>query len=225
MSTTKLPPPAHGMKHIHKGIKHELSAAEAKAQELATGKSNDINAVKKMIEWVEKVIHVHAGGEEDIFYPALDKYEAGVSKSYSLDHRVEEGIFAEIHELIQECSAGGGAAVRQKLWRQIVAANAIIHLHIKKEEELLLPLFDQHIPAADQGALVSKMMGHVPPQEMEGLFKWMVPILTREEREIQVHQILPGLPSHMLPVVKGWYHNSLSAQDWDDLVGRVPALA
>ena len=219
------PPPAHGMKHIHKAIIHELSSAEVSAAALAADNGGDVDAVRQSIQWVEKVIHVHAAGEEDIFYPALDKFESGVSTSYRLDHRVEEEIFSEIRGLIARCSAGDDDDACRRLWRQTVAANAILSLHVKKEEEHLLPLMDKYISPPEQGMLAGKMMQHIPPDEMEAMIEWMAPILSPDEREIQWRQILPGLPPEALPAFKGWYQSALTAAEWDDIVARIPELA
>jgi len=112
-----------------------------------------------MVHFLVDELRPHAQAEEGVLYPPAE----GLIKSHGraiapleLEHRTLESLIAEFHDLAE--SLPGGEALRrlQQVTRHI---RFLVTLHIQKEEELVLPLLEAHLPAEEQQGIMRRMHG------------------------------------------------------------------
>ena len=94
----------------------------------------------------------HAETEEAVLYALMDKVMGaqGATETMVADHR-------EIHRRIDAFASIADAVAQgppsdaelEALREHLYALWAIVRLHLEKEEQLLFPLLDQHLSAAD----------------------------------------------------------------------------
>jgi iron-sulfur cluster repair protein YtfE (RIC family) len=103
----------------------------------------------------------HAAAEEQILYPTIDRLQgAATTATMIVDH-------IEIGELIERLAADVDGALAD--WhnrdlvagvsRQLAALAAIVGLHFRKEEEVLLPVLDGGL-SVEEGHELFGRMGH-----------------------------------------------------------------
>lgn len=215
-------------RYIHKAIRQELDEMEALALAALDGGASD-GRFGERLAFLRSAVQVHAAGEDEVMYPALDGRVPQVSRSYALDHDYEEKTFEAMAVTLAELGAATTDERRrmlhQHLYRQSVALNATLSLHIWKEEDQLLPLQDTHFSAAEQGAMAGKIISHIPPPMMLALVPWMLKALTVDERVDFLHTVFGAAPDGTAPAIKAAIKTHLAPAEWSDLAGRLPQIA
>lgn len=102
----------------------------------------------------------HAGQEEEVLYPEIDRITGGpTTATMTLDH-VEIGARTDRLAASVETAIGDwGPGVAADLSRQLASLAAIVVLHFEKEEEALLPLLDEALTNEAASELFARM-GH-----------------------------------------------------------------
>jgi hemerythrin-like domain-containing protein len=190
--------PIRGIRFIHKAIVQEMDGLEAAAWELVTGTEDQLASIRSRLDFVEKVVHSHADGEDAAWFPALDQVAPFISRPYVLDHQNDQITFRDIGRLLSQLSAAGNDRERQelaqRLYRQIVALNATLRLHVWKEEEQLVPFTEEHFSPEAQGAIVSQAVQHAPPELRQEMLPWILRALDPEEQEEELRTIMGTMP-------------------------------
>jgi len=76
----------------------------------------------------------------------------------SVDHEYIEGYVAEIEKAVQAIESGGDASrARERLERLVLQLQAVLQVHLEKEERIYLPLMEQHMPEEEQEGIVNRM--------------------------------------------------------------------
>lgn len=117
----------------------------------------------------------HAAAEEAALYPAVDRVlrsTGGATATMSVDHR---DIGERIHELADLARSPLSAEVRARIERALVALEAVVRLHFRKEEEVYLPLASR-LSAGEREELLQGLAagggGH-HHDEREGGGRWV----------------------------------------------------
>lgn len=104
----------------------------------------------------------HAGAEEAVLYPAVETAMGapGATDTMRADHTE---IVARIDRLADAARSieerWPDAELTRDLVHQLVGLSAILGLHFRKEEEVLLPVLDEHLSDDEASALFARM-GH-----------------------------------------------------------------
>ena len=89
---------------------------------------------------------LHEDGEEELLFPLLAEKAPHVVGPYIFDHRHHSSTYTEIIELLTGIQKSTSSSEQRKasarLNRLGIAANAVMDVHINKENEVLLPVFD-----------------------------------------------------------------------------------
>jgi hypothetical protein len=197
--------PVRGARFIHKAILTEARKLEDLAAEGRT------EAVAQRLPFLEKVLHLHNTGEEVGLFPDLDAKMPEVVPAYLLDHREEKQIFAGL----QDACAGGGPAL-------IKATSALathLRLHIKKEEELIIPIAERLFTTSEQSVQVGRMLSQFTPADMAEVLPWMVTSLEIEDRRAYLNLMEKALPPERFAGVLGMVRAGVSPEIWAT-VGR-----
>jgi len=114
-----------------------------------------------LVEFLKGDLLPHARGEERHLYPAVDKLlrEHGrATATMSVDHEYIEGYVAEIEKAVHAIESGGDAArERKRLERLVLQLQAVLQVHLEKEERIYLPLMEQHLSEEEQESIVDRM--------------------------------------------------------------------
>ncbi|MFN8234300.1 MAG: hemerythrin domain-containing protein [Actinomycetota bacterium] len=117
-------------------LDHLLDLAEA-VPDLDEGDLRE--RLESVLGFLKGTLLPHAEAEERILYPAVDRLlraTGGGTRTMSIDHR-------EIGERIEALAARAGSSLappdRAQIARSLVALEAIVRLHLLKEEEAYLP--------------------------------------------------------------------------------------
>jgi hemerythrin-like domain-containing protein len=105
----------------------------------------------------------HAAGEERHLYPAVDpliKAHGSATATMSVDHEVITDYVRQIDELAQTIATTDPRqrpALVERLARLGLQLEAIFRLHLRKEEDVYLPLFEQYVSLEDQQRVLDGM--------------------------------------------------------------------
>jgi hypothetical protein len=184
--------PARAIRYIHQAIKHEAK--------LLAESDGPLDAAR--VAFFAKVLHLHNAGEEASVFPSLDARVKDVVPSYLLDHSEEQ-------QLVRDLVDGKpGAAAR--LQQHLV-------LHIKKEEELLVPLIERTFTIAEMGADVGRMMAVFSPADMAEVLPWLIGSLGVDDRLGYVAFIERAMPPDRFGGILGLLRGKLAPDVWQSL--------
>ncbi len=107
----------------------------------------------------------HAVGEERHLYPAVEplvKAHGKATATMSVDHEHIESYIRQIGEVAQAlhtASATERSAVEERLRRLALHLEALLLVHLEKEERIYLPLFEQYLSETEQQHVLDGMHG------------------------------------------------------------------
>lgn len=105
----------------------------------------------------------HAAGEERHLYPAVDpliKAHGSATATMSVDHEVITDYVRQIDDLSRAAATADPPqrrAMVQRLAQLGLQLEAIFRLHLRKEEDVYLPLFEQYVSTEDQQHVLDGM--------------------------------------------------------------------
>jgi uncharacterized protein (DUF2249 family)/iron-sulfur cluster repair protein YtfE (RIC family) len=111
----------------------------------------------------------HAHGEEKYLYPAVDgliKAHGQATATMSVDHEFIEGYVAQITATAVDLNDGDArtrAAAAKQLERLMIQLDALLRVHLEKEERIYLPLFEQYLPLEEQQRILDGMHEPISP--------------------------------------------------------------
>lgn len=145
------------LRQEHEGIKLMLKILEAMCARLEFGKEADIHHLEKILQFFRVFAdRCHHGKEEDILFPAMEA--AGVPRQRGplavmlAEHDLGRSHIREMAAALERLQVGDGRVVADFC----AHARSYISLltdHIEKENAVLFPMADAHIPEAKQEAL------------------------------------------------------------------------
>lgn len=105
----------------------------------------------------------HAKGEERHLYPTVEpllKAHGKATASMSVDHEFIEDYIGQIEETIQHlriAETEDHARLLHQLHLLILQLEAILKVHLEKEERVYLPLFEQYLSETEQQQVLDRM--------------------------------------------------------------------
>ena len=153
--------PTEPLRAEHRDLLPHLRALDTAANEVAGwNRDTAIATLGEIVGFLRGHLVPHAAAEEAFLYPAVEQAMAapGATATMRADH-VE--IVARIDQLADTMSAitqrWPDADLSRDLGHQLVGLSAILHLHFRKEEEVLLPVLDASLNADAASALFARM--------------------------------------------------------------------
>lgn len=195
--------PVRGIRFIHQAIAREVADLERLAD------AGDRDAVAARLPFFKKVLHLHATGEEQGLFPDLAAQVPDVPATYVLDHREEDELIAAVERALPE----GGP----RLARAVAILREHLRLHIRKEEELLVPLVERLFSPAEQGVHVGRMMSAFSPADLAQVLPWLVTWLDPEERRAYVAIVERAMPPDRFGGMLALLRGSLAQDVWTSL--------
>ncbi len=219
--------PIAGIRFVHTAIRRETSEIE----KIASTLSSPVEAEKlaARVEMLAHEIHLHTQGEELSIFPTLETKEANIAVHYVFDHHREDELLKNVKELAEalkgESTESKASELRSELRRAATSLRYHAQLHIKKEEEIIVPMVQKHFAPPEQGAIVKDLLSRYRPEELSKTLPWTITWLDADDREKYVRIMQAGMPPQAFVALKGWLKNGTPPEVWSDLSTRVPELA
>jgi zinc finger-like protein len=215
--------------YVHDAILREVAHYEEAARQLNRDSADDVAAFTDQIAWFHTMIRAHEHAEEEILFPALNERFEYVAETYAYDHEdFEPHVFGGLDDALAGLGRASGTGDRKvqadKLYRQCVALNEHMRLHIAKENELLLPKLEAEFDFEEQAGIAGAMAGLVDPQLMGQMVGWMYRGQTTQDREGMVRFLMKILPAEPLAGITGMLAG-IDGDAWADVVRRIPELS
>lgn len=148
------------LKEEHKGITLMLRILEQVCDKLDAGEPLDIDHLKRSVEFLKVFADAcHHAKEEELLFPAMEW--AGISKENGpigvmlREHETGRSYVREFSQAVTDYASGKSGAAQNIVEN---ARNYIVLLsqHITKEDTVLYPMADKHIPQIVQEELLKQ---------------------------------------------------------------------
>ena len=155
--------PFDDFRNHHKGIAAELEAMEKTVESLTPqnmkAKAGELGHI---VHFLLDDLTPHAQAEEGVLYPpaeGLIKAHGKATAPLEMEHRTLESLISQFHDLAESLPISDAQTLRrlQQVARQI---SFLVHLHIEKEEQIVLPLLEKYLSPAEQQGIMHRMHGH-----------------------------------------------------------------
>jgi hemerythrin-like domain-containing protein len=213
--------PIDSLRFVHTALCREILDLEAIVGSATT--PEQVAKVKERFAFLERFGHSHTRGEEAGLFPDLDAKVPGLSQTYVFDHADERDAFARINVHLEACAKNDAGALRP-LAREVSKLADHLTRHIRKENELLIPMVLEHFTIAEQVAMVGRIVSKLTPEEMTLGVPFIVGWLDPDDRVRYVAMLASSVPAPALTQLAARIKARLDDVDWSALAKAVPAL-
>ncbi len=221
--------PMQGILYIHNAIIKETSDLEEATRELDRDSAAQLAGLKEKLIFFDKVLQVHEGGEEEFFFPPMAERESHVASAYVFDHNHHGTLYAEVMSLVGGIDGSSSTAEKRdlsrRLARETVALNTLMNAHVAKENELLVPVFEEFFSIEEQGEIIGRAMSHMGPEMMAQLLPWMFMGQTGvDDRVGMMQEFQQMVPPQAFTGMVQMLSQSVDGDVWQQVVNRMPEL-
>ena len=220
--------PMQGVLYIHNAILVETARLENAAEELNWEDQVQAGDLAGKFEFLHEVLRLHEDGEDEAIFPALEERFSHVAAAYSFDHNNHSKMYQGIRETLTTLKTGVGRGDGPKLVRELrrkaLALDALMSSHVGKENELIVPIFDEHFSIEEQGAILGKAMEHVTPDLMMKVLPWMYMAQSPDDKVGMMQEFQQMFPPEMFKGMTMMLSQAVPAADWQETVRRMPEL-
>ena len=142
-------PPTQPLRDEHRALLPEIGALRAAADAVGTPAGEE--TLERACRLLERHLLPHLEAEEASLYPTIDRL-SGEHATATMWHDHDE-IRQRVAEL-RTLPRGPEASAKNDLRAALYGLDAIVRLHVAKEEELHYPLLDEHLGRIDAVQLV-----------------------------------------------------------------------
>ena len=191
-------------------------------------------------ELVQKVAQVrnllaacseHLMHENEFLHPALEERAPGSSANTAVDHAHHQAQIAALHgavNVLVNAQPTKRAAMAHALYLQLASFVADNLQHMLVEERDNNAALHARYTDAELIALHDRLVASIPPQELAGTLRWMLPNLNAVERAGVLGAMAQSMPPEAFKGVLTLAHQNLSGRDWFKLMttlGPMPMAA
>ena len=221
--------PISSVRYIHKAIRTDAQALEEAVAQLRPDDGVQATGLARRFAFLYDFVKTHEDGEEDALFPIMDSRIYPVSAPYLLDHQTGQRDMREIGESFARLAADGDAGERgeavRSLRRQAIVVSSAMALHIRKEEDILVPLVEQHFSVDEQKGVVGQAMSHFTPEQLQAGLPWIVKALAPQEQEDYLRMLMREMPPEVFRAATRWVADGVSPAQWQEIVRRIPEAA
>jgi uncharacterized protein (DUF2249 family)/hemerythrin-like domain-containing protein len=147
----------------------------------------------RLVDFLKTELVPHAVGEERYLYPAVDplvKSHGSATATMTVDHEFITGYINRIEEVVRSLSAAGTSEAtseevrnrRAELQRLCLQLEALLMVHMEKEERVYLPLFEKYLSEEERKRVLDGM--HEDPAQKSAHAGGAAPDQVLDVREI-----------------------------------------
>jgi iron-sulfur cluster repair protein YtfE (RIC family) len=154
--------PSEPIRREHRALLVHLRNVEAVAARVGEWDVDQArNDLPQIVKFLTEDLIPHAQAEDDVLYPAIDRIMgAKGTATMRVDHDEIGGRIMRLAAAADEALVSwNDRGLIDDISRQLTALAAIILLHFRKEEEVLLPILDFGLSVGDVRDLYERM-GH-----------------------------------------------------------------
>ncbi len=201
---------------IHNAFRRDLTEMDDAVYKIASH-GGDLSLVIDRLNWFSQILDLHAQGEEEAVFPAVENAAPLVAPLFVTDHRELDTM---CYGLMQVVAAPDELAAAR--------ATAVLHshlrIHLAKEDTHLYPILRERISPPDQAPIVGRMAGKTPPEMMPRLVDWLFSLVDQDDRVTMTTVWKALMPEEVFTGVGRLIKGAVKADDWSDLAKRVPGL-
>ena len=166
----------------------------------------------------------HLKHENDFIHTALEARAAGASERIAHEHVEHLAEIAELGGAVQALRAAPPAVRATKslaLYRQLAlfVAHNFEHMHV--EETAHNAVLWARYTDAELLAIHDALVASIPPEEMMGLVRWLVPFMSPAERAAMMGDMQAHAPAPAFQAALGLVRPHLSEREWGKLAASL----
>jgi uncharacterized protein (DUF2249 family)/iron-sulfur cluster repair protein YtfE (RIC family) len=152
----------------HRGLRDRIARRAERA--LVRGDRDDLNG---LIALLEGELLGHARAEQAQLYPVVDELvraHGRATATMDVDHEEIEKRVRDVTVAVERMRVATGrerTEARQAMREALLRLDAIVDVHMEKEERVYLPLLEAHLSADEQRELLERMEGNAAGPEGE----------------------------------------------------------
>jgi hemerythrin-like domain-containing protein len=114
--------------------------------------------LERAVSFLEHHLLPHAGAEDEVLYPEVERLMGSPEATATMrrDHVEVARLTAELTDLTPRLSAGE-TQVADDIRRVLYGLHAIVRLHFAKEEEVYVPLLEEHLSEDEAAGLMARL--------------------------------------------------------------------
>lgn len=214
---------------IHEALRDEVTRLRAMARDATVDNTAGLTALSDEVVFLADVLTVHSLSEDGVGFPILRRHGIDVPEWLTQDHHRELAVLYDIrraclelrfHEDDQDL-APALARVRDLL----EATERDLQVHIKIEDEQVIPQAAAKLSPKEQITLVVTMVAHTPAWLGERILPWMIASITSDHRVHLLRAWQQQMPPKVFEAKARTIRDGVDATLWNDLVAMVPELA
>jgi hemerythrin-like domain-containing protein len=161
-----MPGPLEVVRRHHQDILQEIDALEAAAESIDPALPEaSAAALRRAVVFLRDDLRPHAVGEEHSLYPAAEpliKKHGGAVTLLEMAHLYVDDAMARFSLDVGRLLDGGLSredreTIVARVRRTAHALKAVLAVHLREEDEVVLPLMEQHLSDAEQEEIVRLM--------------------------------------------------------------------
>jgi iron-sulfur cluster repair protein YtfE (RIC family) len=160
-----MPGPLEVVRRHHQDIMQEIDALEAAAEGLDPALPEASAAALRRVVFLRDDLRPHAVGEEHSLYPAAEpliKKHGGAVALLEMAHLYVDDAMARFSLDVGRLLDGGLSreereTIVARVRRTVHALKAVLDVHLREEDEVVLPLLEQHLSEEEQEEIVRLM--------------------------------------------------------------------
>ena len=178
----------------------------------------DLSPLIDRLHWFNQILDLHAQGEEEAVFPALDRVAPLLVPLFVDDHR-------EMDTMSEGLSQVVGAPDELAAARAAAVLHSHVRIHLAKEDTYLYPILGKRIDVNEQAPIVGQMASKVPPQLMPQFVNWLFPLVNQQDQATMTTVWKALMPEEVFAGVRKLIQGAVKTDDWSEITRRVPGLA
>jgi iron-sulfur cluster repair protein YtfE (RIC family) len=200
---------------VHNAFRRDMLQIDDEAFKIARNEG-DISRILNKFHIMGEILQYHAKGEEEAVFPAANELSSLFSNTYVMDHRELDRLVSGLEQLRSDPDDLTAA-------RETAAMNQHLRLHLVKEDIFLYPLLRERLSIPAQAKIVGHMTGSIPEDRSQMFVQWLFPLLKLDERATMAGVLKELMPPEVFVKTRSLIQKAV-AEEWDDLVRRLPGL-
>ena len=202
---------------IHNAFRQDLTEIDEAVYKVARH-GGDLTPLIDRLHWFSQILDLHAQGEEEAAFPALDRVAPLLATLFVSDHRELDTMTEGMNQVV-------GASDELAAARATAVLHSHLRIHLAKEDTHLYPILRERIKPEEQGPIVGQMPGKIHAELMPTLVNWLFPLVSQEDQATMTTVWKSLMPEEVFAGVKQLIQGATKVDDYAEIRRRVPGLA
>jgi hemerythrin-like domain-containing protein len=162
---TAAAPDTHEMVVVHRIFRRELGLLPRLVRGVADGDTARAAIIAGHATDVLTALHHHHTGEDELLWPLLHEratMDTAVVERMELQHEAAAALIEQADELLPRWAASADRTLGDSLAGTLGALEEVLLLHLREEEQHILPLADRYVSAAEWNRLAENGRAAMP---------------------------------------------------------------